>query len=200
MRTVAKDREQVRSRLLESAAGLFAERGLDGANVDDISTGAGYAKGTIYNYFRSKEELFAEVLAEACRRATARVAAVPAEGSVRDRLRALAEADAAVLREEEGFLKVAVREAMSFRPSTYPPIVEGLAPYRQAVERALREGRARGEVRTDLPLAELALQFVGYLTLLYVQYWGSGGTWPDLAHIPGLAVTLFLDGAAHGAP
>jgi hypothetical protein len=43
---------------------------------------------------------------------------------------------------------------------------------------------------------QLALLFVGSLSLLYVQHWGSNGTWPSLDEIPELAVTMFFDGAA----
>ena len=105
-RISASTKETVRARLLETAARHFACDGLDGANVDAISLDAGFAKGTLYNYFRSKEELFAEVLAEGCRRAVERYSAAEPRGSVRERLTALAAADVAVLREDEGFQKV----------------------------------------------------------------------------------------------
>jgi AcrR family transcriptional regulator len=195
-RISAENREKVRRRLLETAAGHFAERGLDATQVDAIAAAAGFAKGTVYNYFASKEELFAEVLAEGCRAAVQRYAASTHEGSVRECLRALAAADVAVLREEEGFMKVVVREAMSFNPRTYPLIVEHQAPNLAPVEGGLGRGLAAGEIRDDRPVAELALAFVGILVLLFVQHWGSGGTWPAVAEIPDLSVTLFVDGAA----
>ncbi|MGB8214405.1 MAG: TetR/AcrR family transcriptional regulator [Anaerolineales bacterium] len=47
--------EQTRQRLLEAAAVEFARAGFAGANINRISTTAGYAKGTIYNYFPSKQ-------------------------------------------------------------------------------------------------------------------------------------------------
>ncbi len=198
-RISASEKETVRARLLETAARHFARDGLDGANVDAISLDAGFAKGTLYNYFRSKEELFAEVLAEGCRRAVQRYAAARPRGSVRERLMALAAADVAILREDEGFQKVLVREVMSFRKETYSLIVVHLAPYVEKVEEILAEGIAAGEVRNDRPLRQLALLFVGMLALLYVQHWGSGGSWPELEEIPKLAVMTFLDGAAQGA-
>jgi AcrR family transcriptional regulator len=198
-RISASTKETVRARLLETAARHFARDGLQGANVDAISLDAGFAKGTLYNYFRSKEELFAEVLAEGCRRAVQRYAAARPRGSVRERLMALAAADVAILREDEGFQKVLVREVMSFRKETYPLIVAHLAPYVEKVEEILAEGVAAGEVRNDRPLRQLALLFVGILALLYVQHWGSGGLWPDLEEIPELAVMTFLDGAAQQA-
>ena len=192
----AETREKVRRRLLEAAAAHFAERGLEGAQVDAIAVAAGFAKGTVYNYFASKEELFAEVLIEGCRAAVQRYAASPYQGSVRECLRALAAADVAVLHEEEGFMKVVVREAMSFDPRTYPLILEHMAPFLSQVQQVLARGVAAGEISDDRPAAQLALSFVGFLVLLYVQHWGSGGAWPAVEEIPELAVTLFLDGAA----
>jgi AcrR family transcriptional regulator len=199
-RISAAQREEVRRRLLETAAAHFAEHGLEGAQVDAIALAAGFAKGTLYNYFASKEELFAEVLAEGCRQAVQRYASVPREGSVRECLLALAAADVAVLREEEQFMKVVIREAMSFRPQTYPLIVAHLAPYVAEVEKVLARGRTSREIRKGLSAPQLALVFVGILVLLFVQHWGSGGAWPTLDEIPQLVVTLFLDGAAHAAP
>jgi len=191
----AEDREKVRRRLLEAAAEHFARHGLDGAQVDAIAVAAGCAKGTVYNYFASKEELFAEVLAEGCRAAARRYASDAHGGGVRECLRALAAADVAVLREEEDFMKVVVREAMSFRPQTYPLIVEHMAPYLAQVQQVLERGLASGEIRSDRPVGQLTLVFVGILVLLFVQHWGSGGAWPAQGEMADLAVTLFLDGA-----
>jgi AcrR family transcriptional regulator len=61
VRIKAEDREQVfsqtRHTLLEAAAQEFARRGYDQANINTISTQAGFAKGTVYNYFPSKQAL-----------------------------------------------------------------------------------------------------------------------------------------------
>jgi len=54
----------------------------------------------------------------------------------------------------------------------------------------------KGTVRNDTPVEQLALLFVGTLSMLYVQHWGSNGAWPTLEELPALAVTSFLDGAA----
>jgi AcrR family transcriptional regulator len=50
-------RSETRQRLLEAATEEFAREGYAGANVDRISKAAGFAKGTIYNYFDSKRAL-----------------------------------------------------------------------------------------------------------------------------------------------
>lgn len=48
---------ETRSLLLDAATEEFAREGYNGANVNRIATGAGFAKGTIYNYFPSKRAL-----------------------------------------------------------------------------------------------------------------------------------------------
>jgi AcrR family transcriptional regulator len=50
---------ETRDRLLVAAAAEFAREGYVGANINRISTAAGFAKGTIYNYFPSKRALMA---------------------------------------------------------------------------------------------------------------------------------------------
>lgn len=199
-RIASEMKEIVRERLVRAAADHFAEAGLAGARIDRISTDAGFAKGTVYNYFASKEELFGAVVEHAARLAAERFAAADPGGTARERLRSLAEADVSVLREEESFVRVLVREAMTVRPQTYPLISEHLAPFLQAVRDVLRAGAEAGEVRRDRPPEQLALIFAGLLSLLYVERWGSGGAWPSLDEIPELAVTTFLDGAGPRRP
>jgi len=195
-RVTASARIATRARLLEAAASRFARDGLDGASIDAVSLDAGFAKGTVYNYFPSKDALFAEVIAEGCRRAVERYRQATHGGTVRERLLALAAADVAVLRENEPFHKVMFREVLAFRPETYPLIVEHLAPFVEQVQSILVDGVVEGSVRGDRPVGQLALLFTGLLALLYVQHWGSRGAWPSLDEIPALAVTSFLDGAA----
>jgi AcrR family transcriptional regulator len=63
-----EDREQVlesnREALLAAAADELAREGYNGANINRISQVAGFAKGTVYNYFASKEALMLAVLDE----------------------------------------------------------------------------------------------------------------------------------------
>lgn len=193
-RTNAEAREEARRRLLEAGAEHIARDGLERASVDAIAIAAGYAKGTFYNYFDSKEQLFGEVIAEGARRAVEHYTRAKVRGTTRQRLLALAKADVKVLREEEAFTKVVIREVMSFRPETYPLIVQHLAPFVQKIETVLSSGVAVGDVRSDQPVDQQALIFVGMLALMYVQYWGSGGIWPSLEAVPDLVVGTFLDG------
>src|SRR6266568_4921358 len=86
-RVTTDTKQATRTRLLAAAAQEFARAGLERANVDAISLAAGYAKGTIYNYFASKEDLFLAVVEQASRQAAA-ASAAPAGAPARDRLAA----------------------------------------------------------------------------------------------------------------
>lgn len=55
---------ETRQRLLDTAAVEFANNGFTSANINHISTLAGYAKGTIYNYFPSKRALMLALIDE----------------------------------------------------------------------------------------------------------------------------------------
>ena len=46
-----------RSELLVAGRRLFSEKGLYRSRVEDLTHGAGIAKGTLYQYFRNKEDL-----------------------------------------------------------------------------------------------------------------------------------------------
>jgi len=53
------DREEKRRLILRAALAVFARRGYDRATVSDIAAQADIGKGVVYDYFASKEELFA---------------------------------------------------------------------------------------------------------------------------------------------
>lgn len=58
----ARERERRRSEILDAAALLFAERGVEGASMDAIAERAELGKATLYYYFRTKEQLHHAVL------------------------------------------------------------------------------------------------------------------------------------------
>jgi AcrR family transcriptional regulator len=60
--TRQESRLETKTRLLESAAQLFARGGYEGASVDLIAESAGYSKGAFYSNFESKEAIFLELL------------------------------------------------------------------------------------------------------------------------------------------
>ncbi len=54
--------KETKLKILRVAEEVFAEKGFHAAKMDDIAERAGVAKGTIYLYFKSKEQLFFQTL------------------------------------------------------------------------------------------------------------------------------------------
>lgn len=52
------DKEAKKMEILHAAMQVFAQKGVVKTKIIDIATTAGVGKGTIYEYFRSKEEIF----------------------------------------------------------------------------------------------------------------------------------------------
>jgi AcrR family transcriptional regulator len=57
-KVVPEYKEEAKSRILDAANKVFAEKGYHEATMDDIAKRLGVSKGAIYLYFSSKEDLF----------------------------------------------------------------------------------------------------------------------------------------------
>ena len=78
-----KEQAERRQAILTAARELFFEKGFLAATVDAIADRCDLAKGTIYLYFKSKEELYASIMAEGMgllKRDFDRIAALPLPG------------------------------------------------------------------------------------------------------------------------
>jgi AcrR family transcriptional regulator len=117
VRDAAKAAERRREILL-GAARAFAHGGYDATNMDQIAHECGLAKGHIYHYFRSKEEIFSEIRVDAVNRALERLTEIAPIAETDPEL-ALRKAIAAVVdrifREEERYEPV-LADPVSFSP------------------------------------------------------------------------------------
>ncbi len=60
----SQEREKIRRELLNKGRELFEIYGLKKTSIEDITTGVGISKGSFYNFFASKEELFYMIIEE----------------------------------------------------------------------------------------------------------------------------------------
>ncbi|WP_439592726.1 TetR/AcrR family transcriptional regulator [Microbacterium sp.] len=81
-------REATRQKLLDAAAQVFAEVGLDAASVEAICEAAGFTRGAFYSNFETKDELFLELAGRVARERVdavrGRVAELERDGDLRD--------------------------------------------------------------------------------------------------------------------
>ena len=52
------DKEEKKKAVLAAARTVFAKKGLASAKIEDVALEAGIGKGTVYEYFKSKDDIF----------------------------------------------------------------------------------------------------------------------------------------------
>ena len=164
--------------IVDAAAAVFAERGFRAARVADVAARAGIGKGTVYEYFRSKEDLFLAVF-RAFETATLDGAAPAAEaspGSAADFLRAFADATLKELRENLYFYPLTMEfwsaaATSDLRDRLMVEFRELYAGYRTFVAAAIRRGMEGGEFGTHVDPEHVAASLVGAIDALFLQAW-----------------------------
>jgi AcrR family transcriptional regulator len=133
---------RTRRGLLAGAARAFAEHGVRRATMQSIATAAGVAKATLYNHFRTKDEVLAALLAVELDRLTAVATSLPLDEAL------------AALSDELGAHPVLRRLA-----SSEPEVLLRLLAV-DAGRWAELSGRLAGALRVDAEAAELAARWL----------------------------------------
>ncbi len=148
-----------RARIVELAIEEFSERPYAQASLSRIVARAGIAKGSIYQYFADKLDLYRWlVLEEVGRRKLEFFASeVPAGGDLRARLRAMSLVGLRFALRHPRLMRLA---AHSVEPSGEPELralhAEMRARGHQGLVAQLAEAQARGELRADVALGPAA--------------------------------------------
>ncbi len=119
-----------RDQILAAARALIARGGFAAATIAAVAAEAGIATGTVYRYFPSKAELFAEVLRDAARRELAVLSETAA-------------ADGPPLARLDAVVSVFVTRAIRGQRLAHAMIAEPVDPTVEAERLVLREGYAR---------------------------------------------------------
>ena len=140
-----------RSRIIEAAVDVFADRGFNAARVSDIAKRAGVADGTIYLYFKNKEDLLLSIFEEKMDELRASLTVELSRFSdPLDKIRAFARHHFRAVREQRAVaevLQVELRLSKKFIKDYKP---EKLFAYLGVLMELVREGQARGQIRDDV--------------------------------------------------
>ena len=162
-------RKQARpAEIVSAALVLFAERGFGATKLEDVAKAAGIAKGTVYLYFPTKEDLFRAVVRQELLPNLERIeeAVAAHSGSSGDMLRLLASRFIAVMESDLGCIpKLVVSEAGNFPEVAQFYADEVVARGFRLFDRVLRRGADRGEFRA-VETAHVVPIFVGPVLLM----------------------------------
>ncbi|MEO8511719.1 MAG: helix-turn-helix domain-containing protein [Chloroflexota bacterium] len=192
----------VRERLVDAAARLFLERGVEHTTMDDIAAAAGTSRTSVFNYFGYKEAILVEIGARYVRTIEAQADPADSERSPRDRARrnldSLADAIAQIAAREPTLIAAVAREmthsdaarrTRALERMQYPMLIEGL----------LRSLASTGSLRRPEAIETLIRQLVDLTSGVLLRA-------PDDASLPHLRaelranVDLFCEGAFADRP
>ncbi|MEV6328236.1 TetR/AcrR family transcriptional regulator [Streptomyces sp. NPDC051909] len=157
-------RQATRAKLYEAAVTLIAEQGFSATTVDEIAERAGVAKGTVYYNFKSKTELFEELLRHGVSLLAGSLRAAAEEtaergGSRIEALDAMIRAGLVFIDRYPAFTQLYVAELWRTGRAWNSTLLVVRQEAVAVVENVLREGVAAGEIDggIDVPLTASAL-------------------------------------------
>jgi TetR/AcrR family fatty acid metabolism transcriptional regulator len=181
-------------RILDAAVSVFAEKGFHSARVSDVADRASVADGTIYLYFRNKEELLMTAINTAfdafMSRARTELEAIPSPAAKLRRLAHLHLEALGVNRDLAVVFQMELRQSARFlAPFSHEHMIE----YFGLVRTAIREGQAQGIFRPELREKIAANCFFGALDEM-VTSWVLDNTHYQLADVADNVADIILCG------
>src|SRR5215831_8147512 len=153
-----------RDAILRAAIDVFADRGFFNAQVADVARAAGVAAGTVYLYFKGKDDLLVSIFERSMRDGlTKGRAAVAEQSDPRERLRRLARAHLARLGRDRNLaivFQVELRQSTKFMERFSATL---LRDYLGLIREAIADGQREGLFRSDIKATAMAKMLFGAL-------------------------------------
>ena len=194
------DRADKRDSLLRAAIDTFAARGYFNAQVADVARAAGVAAGTVYLYFRGKDDLLISIFE---RTMTAAIAegrqAIGGLSGATERLRGIARLHLDRLGRDRALavvFQIELRQSTKFMERFS---ATHLREYLGLIRDVIAEGQAAGSFRRDVNPTFAAKLFFGMLDEMATNWILSKRKY-SLASEADAIADLFVRGIAAGAP
>lgn len=168
-------RQDKRARILEAAVRVFADRGFFNATVAEIARAAGVADGTIYLYFKSKDDLllqlFEEKMAELSLSAQA---ALAEEQGAPARLKRFILHHLLAVEKNPELAAVLIVELRQSAQALRPAEKATLAGYLDLIAEVVRDGQQKGEIDPGISPGVVKRAIFGALDELALGWLRSG--------------------------
>lgn len=153
-----KIKDERREQILFNALKLFAKRGLAATKISDIAQSSGFSQGLVYHYFKSKEDVYTELVRRAVESSSQGVLALektPLEPLEKIKFIAKMSIESINKQDEAAYYFLLMTQASVYEsnPEEAKQIIKNsFAPF-EAMVRIVKEGQAKGLVRKDKPEA-----------------------------------------------
>jgi TetR/AcrR family fatty acid metabolism transcriptional regulator len=195
-RQTDQPRTDKREAILRAATDIFADRGFFNAQVADVARAAGVAAGTVYLYFRSKDDLLTSIFERTMREAIAdgRACVAPLTDPV-EQLREVARVHLERLGSDRSLavvFQVELRQSTKFMERLSATL---LRDYLGIIRGIIVSGQASGAFRREINATLAAKLFFGGLDEMATNWILSTRKY-SLASQADAIVDLFVNGAA----
>ena len=156
-----RQRQMRENAILEATHRLLAEKGYQGMTMDDLATRVGIAKGSLYQHFKSKEELIGAALVSFMDRISGYIDTLPSTQPAIERIK-LTCRRALTLRFQDGFPDILgarsfVKESLTCHPK-YAASTDRLVI---ALAGLFDAAKKQGDVASDIPTELLVHATIG---------------------------------------
>ena len=158
--------------------------------MGDLAEALGVQKGSLYSHIESKADLLWDVAREGAEAFHQALDQVPDEGPVVERIRAALRGHLRVVAQQLDVATVFIREWRYLEGERRDTFIAERRRYEERFRALFREGRERGELRTDLDDGAAALVALSSVNWAYTWLRPDAGT-DDLAD---RFTALLLDG------
>lgn len=187
-----RQKAEVLATLLQVGGELFESKGFSSTTIEDITSSAGVAKGTFYNYFQRKEDLAMELIYQSEEAETAEMEHIfQINRGTRNQVLAILSLTADWIQQRPELTWVSVMERIK-RDDTTRNYKKSLLHIMAA--EAFTRGQATGEVDMHRSPADLAFDIEGIL-IVHVARWYHHGANGDLISVLQSSVDTYLSGA-----
>lgn len=139
--------------IIDAAVRVFARNGYYNSRVSDIAREAGVASGTIYLYFRTKDEILVSLFREKMAAWVAFVRTeIVGEPDALAKIRRLVALHFSVLEKDPALAEVVQVELRQGHKFFHGASAHEVSAYFELIGSVLEEGQAAGVIRRDLPL------------------------------------------------
>ena len=187
-----------REAILRAAVKVFAQKGYFNSKVADIAAAAGIADGTVYLYFRSKEEILHSVFDQTMERFIADgKRELSGLDRAEDRLRKIAEMHLEMLSADRDLaivFQVELRGSIKFMQEFS---AAGFGQYLDVIRQTIEQGQESGVFRDDIKAVVAAKILYGSLDEMVTNWILSKKSYP-LVPMAGEVMKTFFGGMKNG--
>jgi TetR/AcrR family fatty acid metabolism transcriptional regulator len=185
--------------IIDAAIRVFARTGYYNSRVSDIAREAGIASGTIYLYFKTKDEILVTLFREKMAEWVGQVReAIATERDPLARLRRIVTMHFTVLEQSPELAEVVQVELRQGHKFFRGASAHEVSAYFDLIGSVLEEGVATGQLRNDLPVKLATKMLFGAMDQLATS-WVLGKRAYRLTEATDAVVAIFLGGVSrHG--